>query len=256
MKQRSRRITISAWFVWIIIWQVASMVIDMQIFLPSPIAVASKFIQLLAQVTFWQSVAFTLVRIISGFTLGTVVALILAALSSRWSAIEILLAPMMITIKSVPVASFIILVLIWFSSRNLSILISFLMALPILYTSTLQGIHSMDHSLLEMAKVYGFRPIQRIRYLYGIQVFPYFKSSVMVAIGLCFKAGIAAEVIGVPRDSIGAHIFESKIYLDTVSLFAWTVVVLLISLLCEKLLLLGLHAVRKYFCKCVGGTDR
>ncbi|MFI3177851.1 MAG: ABC transporter permease subunit [Eubacteriales bacterium] len=256
MKQPRKRVTLSAWLFWLIVWQIASMIIDMQIFLPSPISVASNLVQLLAQVAFWQSVAFTLIRIVFGFLLGTITALCMAAIASRFVLVETLLAPMMITVKSVPVASFIILVLIWFSSKNLSVLISFLMAMPIIYTSILQGIHSMDKALLEMAQIFRFHPIQRIRYLYGIQVFPYFKSSVMVAIGLCFKAGIAAEVIGVPSNSIGAHIFESKIYLDTVSLFAWTVVVLLLSVLCEKILLLALRVIQQYFCKCVGGKER
>ena len=137
-------------------------------------------------------------------------------------------------------ASFIILVLIWVPSRNLSVVISFLMVFPVMYTNLLKGIESTDRNLLEMAQVFRISLPRRIRYIYVSQVLPFFRAGCSVALGLCWKAGIAAEVIGIPEQSIGEMLYNAKIYLNTPDLFAWTVVIVMISLLFEKLFLAGI----------------
>ena len=171
--------------------------------------------------------------------------MVLAALSARFTVVRELLAPAMLAIKSVPVASFIILALILFSSKNLAALISFLMVLPVLYTNVLTGIQSADPQLMEMAQVFRLSPARRVRYLYLPQVMPYFRSGCTVALGLCWKAGIAAEVIGIPKGSIGEHLQQAKVYLDIPDLFAWTLVIVLASLAFEKLVLAALNAAAK-----------
>ena len=160
-----------------------------------------------------------------------------AGLSARFRRIRELLAPAVLTIKAVPVASFVILVLIWVPSRNLSIVISFLMVFPILYTNVLDGILSTDSKLLEMVQVFEVPKAVQIRYVYVSQVLPFFRSGCSVALGLCWKAGVAAEVIGIPDGSIGENLYNAKVYLNTPDLFAWTVVIVLISLVFEKLFL-------------------
>ena len=142
-----------------------------------------------------------------------------------------------LAVKTIPVASFIILVLILFSSRSLAALISFLMVLPIIYTNVLAGIEAADRQLLEMAEVFLIPVGRRIRYIYLPQVIPFFRSGCMVALGLCWKSGIAAEVIGTPSGSIGEHLQQAKIYLDMPDLFAWTLVIVLVSLAFEKTVL-------------------
>ncbi|MDE6364806.1 MAG: ABC transporter permease subunit, partial [Lachnospiraceae bacterium] len=127
--------------------------------------------------------------------------------------------------------------LIWFSSRNLSILISFLMVLPIIYTNVLGGIRNVDRQLLEMAQVFRISRLRVVRYIYLPQIMPFFYSACRISLGLSWKAGAAAEVIGMPRGSIGERLQQAKIYLDTPDLFAWTIVVVALSLGCEKLVL-------------------
>ncbi len=137
----------------------------------------------------------------------------------------------MSAIKAIPVASFIILVLIWVPSRNLSIVISFLMVLPVVYTNVLNGIASTDRKLLEMAQVFRVPLSRRIRYIYLSQLLPFLRTGFSLSLGLCWKAGIAAEVIGIPKGSIGEKLYEAKVYLQTADLFAWTLVIVLISVL-------------------------
>ena len=146
-----------------------------------------------------------------------------------------LLAPLVVTIKSVPVASFVILILVWVSSEHLSVAISFLMAFPIVYTTMLEGIEQTDRGLLEMADIFDIDPFNRLRFIYASQVLPYFQAACSLSLGMCWKAGIAAEVIGLPAMSIGEHLYEAKVYLATSDLFAWTLVIICISILGETL---------------------
>ena len=157
-----------------------------------------------------------------------------AALNARLARVEELLAPAMLAIKSIPVASFIILALILFSSRNLAVPISFLIVLPVLYSNVLGGIRAADSQLMEMARVFRIPVGRSIRYVYLPQVMPYFLSACGSALGLCWKSGIAAEVIGMPEGSIGEQLQQAKVYLDTPDLFAWTLVIVLVSLAFER----------------------
>ena len=176
--------------------------------------------------------------------LGTMAGTMLAGVSARQRILEELLAPFMLAVKSIPVASFIILALILFSSRNLSVLISFLMVLPVLYSGILGGLRAMDKQMLEMVQLFRIPTFRRIRYVYLPQILPYFQTACSSALGLCWKSGIAAEVIGMPTGSIGEQLQLAKVYLDTPDLFAWTLVIVLISLFLKGLLMLLKRAAR------------
>jgi len=130
---------------------------------------------------------------------------------------------------------------VWFSSKTLSVLIAFLMVLPIIYSGVLTGISTCDRQLTEMARVFRLSNARSIRYIYLPQVIPFFRSGCGSALGLCWKAGIAAEVIGMPVGSIGEKLQQAKVYLDTPDLFAWTLVIVLVSLLFERIFMLLLN---------------
>ena len=223
---------------WILIWQGLSVYIGHEILLASPVSVFHKLAQLVLETSFWQSVLFSLQRIVAGFLLATVSGVLFAALAARFQLIEEFLAPAILIFKATPVASFTILVLIWVSSRNLSVLISFLMVLPIVYTNVLNGIRNIDSMLLEMADVFKIPKYRRVVYIYVSQVLPFFQSACLVGLGLCWKAGIAAEVIGIPNGSIGEKLYMAKIYLATPDLFAWTLTIIIISVVFERLFML------------------
>lgn len=236
-----RRIRLWAVAVWLLLWQLGAMALNQKILLVSPVQVLLRLGELLPQGGFWGAVGFSFWRITLGFLLACAAGTALGVLSSRFWPVRDLCAPLMATVKSIPVASFIILVLIWVPSRNLSIIISFLMVTPIVYQNVLGGISSMDRKLTEMADVFEVPFPRRLRYLYLPQVMPFFRSACAVGLGLCWKAGVAAEVIGLPDGSMGEQLYEAKAYLSTPDLFAWTVVIVLVSLVFEKLFLFLLN---------------
>ncbi len=219
---------------WIMVWQLASMWLGQEILLASPVSVIQRLFALFFTWDFWQSIGFSLSRIISGFLLALVLGILLAVLAYLSRTAQILFAPLLLVVKSTPVASFIILCLIWIPSRNLSVFISFLMVLPVVYTNILEGIRQTDEKLLEMARVFQVGKAKTVRYIYLSQVMPYFVTACRLSLGLCWKAGTAAEVIGVPQGSIGEKLYHAKVYLNTPDLFAWTIVIVLVSFLFEK----------------------
>lgn len=172
-------------------------------------------------------------NILAGFFLALLIGLILSAVSYRLRIARDFISLPLRIIRTVPVASFIILALLWVSSDRLSMLISFLMVVPIVYENILEGLLSIDSSLLEVLYIAQTPPLKKIKLVYIPSLLPYLSSALSTGIGLAWKSGIAAEVIGISRSSIGNHLNQAKIYLQTPELFAWTITVIIISLIFE-----------------------
>jgi NitT/TauT family transport system permease protein len=216
------------------VWQIAAMLLNESLLLVTPVVVAQRLISLCVEPDFIAAIGFSFVRIVSGYFIALTAGSILAVIAGRFHGVEVILRPFIQSIKSVPVASFIILCLIWLNSWNLSIFIAFLMVLPIVYTNMLQGIKSTDGKLLEMAVLFRINWLKKLKYIHLPHLKPFITSACSVSIGLAWKAGIAAEVIGIPQGSIGEKLYEAKIYLSTSDLFAWTVVIVVVSVAFEK----------------------
>lgn len=228
---------VSAILLALCLWQLAAAVAGYQFLIPTPLSVLRRLCVIWLEPGFWNTVFFTFRRIVSGFLLAFTVGTLLGAMAGRFPLFEILFRPYALMIKSVPVASFIVICLIWLSSSRLSVFISFLMVLPIVYSNVLHGIKSADRNLLEAAAIFRLPFRRRLLYLWLPQLKPFLFSACSIGLGLSWKAGIAAEIIGIPDGSIGRMFYDAKVYFNTVDLFVWTVIVVLISILFEKLFL-------------------
>lgn len=222
---------------WLCVWQIAAVITHNGILLVGPLQVAAAFLQNMTETDFWRIIFCSAGRIGLGFFAALFCGLLLGALGYRYVLLEEFLAPVMAVIKSVPVASFVVLVLIWAGSSRLSFLISFLIVFPNVYVNTIAGLKSTDGRLLEMAEVFGVSGLNRILFLYRPALMPYLRSSLKIALGMSWKSGVAAEVIGMPQYSLGERLYMAKIYLDTAGLFAWTLAVILLSFFFEKAVL-------------------
>mgnify|MGYP000823816240 CR=1 FL=1 len=174
MKQTKKRRTglLAAAVFWLAVWQAAAMAIGQEVFLVSPVQALGTLVQLLPQAEFWQRVAFSAGRILLGFGLGALSSTVLAVAAEKWEWVDALLAPVMQLVKATPVASFIILALVWVSGKSLSILISFLMVLPVLYSAVRTGIESADVQLLEMAQVFHLPLARRVKAIWLPAILP------------------------------------------------------------------------------------
>lgn len=224
------------------VWQIAASTIHESILLVGPFQVIKRLCTIWREEQFFSSLAYTFVHISEGFLLGLATGVVLAVLAYKLPFVEILLWPWMLTVKAVPVASFVVICLIWLSSRNLSIFISFLIVLPLIYHNIYEGLKKQDKNLKEMAKIYDMGFINRVKFIVFPTVAPFLYSACRIACGVAWKAGVAAEIIGTPPGSIGRMLYLSKIYLDTDDLLAWTVIIVILSVLSEKIFmkLLGL----------------
>lgn len=218
---------------WLLIWQTAAMLVDQSLILVSPVQVMIRLCELLRESSFLLSVTTSASRIVTGFLAGLILGTLLAALAARFELIEVMLSPLLSAIKAVPVASFTILALFLIPAKSLSLLVTLLIALPLVYANMLTGIKSTDRALLEMAQLFRMSKFRRTTSVYFSQVLPYFKSASSVAAGLSWKSGVAAELIVIAADSIGARLYEAKVGLEIADLFAWTIVVIALSFLTE-----------------------
>ena len=158
--------------------------------------------------------------------------------------------PVISLVKAAPVVSFIILTLVWLKSGTVPAFISFLMVFPVVWTNVSEGIRRTDKKLLEMAKIFDFGRIKTVKNIYIPSVLPFFKTACVTGLSLAWKSGIAAEVICTPQLSIGKQLYNSKIYLETPELFAWTAVVVILSGIVEKLFVAVINfVVDRYYLK-------
>lgn len=220
--------------VWLIIWHIAAASIANEIFLPTPERVFYVLINdLLISKEFWSSLLSSVLHIAMGFIIGSVLGVILAVLSYVCTAIKIFLWLPIKVIKSVPVASFVILTLLWVDSEQLAIVIPAMIVLPTLYINTLSGIEQRDVKLLEMANVFNVPIHRKLINIYIPGVIPYVLSACSLAVGMAWKSGIAAEIIGLAKNSVGNELYKAKLYFMIPELFAWTIVIVLLSIVCE-----------------------
>ena len=237
--------TLLAALFWLALWQLLSAAVGSALLLPAPLSVVRRLFELMGTAQFWRTVLLSLLRISAGIVSALVLGVITAVLTCRFALLDALLSPVISVIKTTPVASFVILVLIWLRRDYVPVLISALMVFPVVWSNVSAGIKNTDRSFLELARVYDFSFFKTARSIYFPSVLPYFRSACSSALGFGWKAGIAAEVLTVPGVSIGRMIYESKLYLQTTDLFAWTLCVILLSFLLEKLMLRLISGGRK-----------
>jgi len=238
-RTRPLRLVLAALF-WVALWQVAAMAVGQGILLASPVDTLLRLGTLARTVDFWRSVLFTLGHILTGYALASGLGIALATLAARYAPVADLLAPLLSAMRSVPVASFVIAALIWVPSRRLSLLIVAVIVLPVVYAGTLDGLRQIDPQLTEMARVFRMSRRNRLRCVALPALMPSLTSALSVAMGLAWKSGVAAEVIGIPTGSIGERLYKAKVYLATPDLFAWTLTIVLVSAACAKALRAGL----------------
>jgi len=221
--------------VWLLVWEGLARWVNITLLLPGPVIVVQTLAELLGSADFRTATGFSLLGVLTGFLIGVAAGSLLAWLTWASRLADALFSPLLRLVRTAPVASFIILALIWLTSRTVPMVIAALMVAPILWSSTKTAIEETDPALLEMAKAYRFPAWQRFRLVYLPQILPQWTAACATAMGLAWKSGIAAEVIAQPRPAIGTNLYRARLFLNTEELFAWTVLIILLSFLLERL---------------------
>ena len=244
--KRKNLYTVISIIIWIMIWTIASLLINRELFLPTPLSVIKAMGQSLCTKEFYLSILFSLKGIALGFLIGFFAGIISAVCSHANTFCRAFIDVFMKGIKSVPVASFVILALLWIASDKLSILIASLIVMPVIYTNTLSALDNTDIHMLEFARVFRLSTMKKIMYIYIPAIMPSLISACRVSIGYAWKSGVAAEIIGLISGSIGNELYKAKLYLDTPVLFTWTLTIIAVSFICEKAVVFLLSLLQKH----------
>ena len=220
---------------WIAVWEAAALLVGQELILPSPISVAKSLWRLAGHWDFWLAAVTSMWRILSGLACGVVIGTVAAALTVRFKACDMLLSPLVKVIRATPVASFIVLATLWIVRTGVPGFISALIVIPVVWADVRTAVLETDRGLLEMGRAYGFGALKTLRYIYLPSVLPSWNSAFLTAMGLAWKSGIAAEVLCQPADAIGTELIRAKSVLEMSDAFAWTVVVVLLSVILEHL---------------------
>ncbi len=227
---------LSVFAFWILIWEAISLIVGQELLVPSPLLTVRTFVRLATTTKFWLSTGLTLVRIAVGFAVGTLIGALLAFATHYSAVADTIISPVIRLVRAVPVASFIILALVWIKTEALPSFISAAMAAPMVWQNVSGALKSdIDPKLLEMARVYQLGKRKIFTKIVLPSIAPAFVSSSVNALGFAWKSGVAAEVICQPAFSIGRQLQTAKLTLETAEVFAWTAVVCLLSTLLERL---------------------
>lgn len=222
---------------WLAIWQAIYLVVQNNILIPAPLEVLSRLKELVLLRSFWVSLLFTISRVFAGVCLALVLGTALGLLSGLNRFYYEILSPLVVAIKSTPIMSFIIVALVWFGSGSVPVFICFLIAFPIIWTNIWEGINNVNVKLLEMARVYRVPKAKILIKIYLPEIKPYFISGFLTIIGMGWKAAVTAEVLSHPVHAIGSRLYDARVLINSVDLFAFTLSIIGISLLIENIII-------------------
>ena len=218
---------------WLVIWEIIALIVNKEIYLPSPISTFKTLFELLIDKSTYIIIFISCYRTITGLILSCILGIILGFICGLNEFLYDLINPMVIVIRSTPIVSIIILAIIWLKSSNVPVFASFLMCFPVIFTNVATGIKNTDKKILEMCKIYNISRFNVIKSVYSHSVKPYIHSAIISCIGIAWKATSAAEVLSVPKYSIGKHLFYAKTNLEPTSLFSWTIIIIALSYIFE-----------------------
>ncbi len=221
---------------WLAAWMLVAALVAQPLILPGPGAVVVALLRLVCDTGTWAILAGSGARILGGLALAAVCGGVLAGVSSRSRAFARLVAPALSFVKATPVACVVVLLLIWLGSARVSIAAVFLMALPGVYFSLAEGLSQVNKPLEQMFRMHGVRGWRLFCAHTWREVLPFVLSCARAVIGMGWKAGVAAELIGMAVGTVGERIYQAKLLIETADLLAWTVLVVAASWACERAL--------------------
>ena len=243
-RHRQFYIKCAAVLFWLVLWELLARLVGREILVASPLRTGARLFELSQTAPFWRAVFATCLRVLMGFGLSVVFGAALAVLTSRFRLLRHLFAPLLGVLRATPVASVIILALVWLSTARIPVFVVFLMVTPIIWTNLYAGLAELDARLLEMGELFRFGRVKKLRYLYLPALMPYLVSGFVTGLGAAWKSAIGAEVIARPAGGMGRAVYDSRIQLLTADLFAWTIAVIALSILLERVMLYLLAALR------------
>lgn len=222
--------------IWLVLWEVMYLVINKDIYLPSPMSVLYSIIDIAGDEKFLKVITSTSLRVTVSFTISAVLGISTGFFCGLNDNLYHIFEPLILLIRSTPVISVIIIAIIWFKSTYVPVFSGLLMCYPIIWTNMVQGIRETDSKLIEMCRIYKVKPLQIFKNVYLPSAKPYILAGFTTSMGLAWKVIAAAEVLSMPRYAIGTRLHDTKVYLEIPELMAWTTLIIFLSYLFENII--------------------
>lgn len=230
----NRKVRALAILSWLAIWEIGYLLVGKEVLIPSPFHTLQTLLGMMKEESFYLHILATFKRVLMGVGLSLALGILTAVLGFYNELIQAFIRPAIHFMKSTPVMAVIILALLWFKSDEVPVFVCFLMCYPIIYTNISEGLIHLDQELIEMSKLYHVHFMTRFISCDLPQLAAYLKAALDLGLGMAFKVVIAAEVLAIPKYAIGYQLLDAKIYLETEEVFAWVIVIALVSHLCSK----------------------
>ncbi|WP_130864218.1 ABC transporter permease [Bacilliculturomica massiliensis] len=219
---------------WLLIWQAVYMVMEKDYIVPSPFHTAEVLVSMLGTGEFYVDTAVTLGRVLSGMALSFAAGAVSAVLAYFVPFVRMLLGGVAAAFKAMPVMSVILFAILCMVSGLVPVFACFLMCYPVVHTNLLEGLDSIGEEYLELCRAYRIDFRKRLRQVYLPAISANIKAALSLISGLSWKAVVAAEVLASPAHSMGYQLLTAKVYLEADRLFAWTIAIIILSILFEK----------------------
>ena len=226
---KDRKLSIISKISIIIIWILLSRSVNNEVIIPSIKSTFASMIRIIKDPNFFNIIKYTLLRTLIGFLISLSLAMIIGIVSSVSKITYNLMVPILKFLNSIPTIAIIVLALIWLNNELVPMLVGFIMVFPILYENILNGILNVDKDIIQMANLYKVGKIKIVNNIYIPSILYNLSSVFNTVLGINLKMVIAGEVLGQPKYAIGSNLQLERIYLNTSGVFAWIIIILLIS---------------------------
>lgn len=233
---KNKIITIASIIFLICLWSTGSLILDSELILPSPAKTFISVYEIFIQPDFLGVIGATILRGLIGFIISFFLALVLGIMAGLNSAFHAFLNPILVTIRSTPVISLILLALIWFDVNQVPVFIALLTMFPFICVNIIDGIRNVEGDLIEMAKVYKVNSKSIVKDIYLPAISPFIFSGASSAMGFGWRAIIIGEVLSQPKYGIGTFMQNAQTYLLVDKVIGWTIIAIMLSYIFENII--------------------
>ncbi|MEI0699786.1 ABC transporter permease subunit [Brachyspira intermedia] len=229
MKNKKLIYLILGVIIFISLWYFTALKINSEIVFPNIPNILKKFAEIISEKSFYKDLSSSLIRVLITFALSFLLAFIIGISAGIFSPIRYILIPIINFIRTIPTIPLILVAIIWFDNNTVPIFVSMLVIFPIMYDSITNGIINVDKKLIEMSMSYNVSLKTQIINLYIPYIKPYIFTGISQSMGITWKSILAAEILALPAFGIGTKLYESHLYLDSVSLFAYCLIAIIFN---------------------------
>ena len=217
----------------VLLWQWNAVRIDNSFIFPYPIDVYQELISLLTSIRTYEIILASFQRLLLAIAIALMFGVLLGLISGIVPILAELLSPIVTSLRTLPVASVIVVILILYGQSYSLYVITFLMLFPILYEATRQGVLNIDDTLIEALSLEKRRYFFEIVWIYFPLSIPFIKTGLLQSIGIGFKVLVMAEFIAQSPVSIGRALYLGRVNIQYEQVFAWTIIIIFIVSIIE-----------------------